>query len=153
MALSLKFMKSRQKTTRVQLKVSTDEEYSLLGIVSAEPDYKLSLSLNRELKISLRNTTPIGIKAKTGVLLNFSKFSDVNGAPDITYNLISNKSDKDFLLKKLDKIDYLFQIHSPEKIYDTEQLTSFLRGLESVTAVFNLNPCEIKDKNMHYIIP
>ena len=146
-------MKIRQKITRVQLKMSADEKYSLLGIVTTEPDYKLSLSLNKKLKISLRNNAPIAITGEKGTHLNFSKFSDVKGAPDIIYNLISNRSDKDFLLRKLNKIDYFFQVHSPERDYDIDHLTTSLRGIECITAVFNLNPGQIKDKNLHYLIP
>lgn len=146
-------MKIRQKITRVQLKISADENYSLLGIVSTEPDYKLSLSLNKKLKISLRNNTPVTIAGEKGAALNFSKFSDVKGAPDIIYNLISNRSDKDFLLKKLNKIDYFFQVHSSERDYDIDHLTTSLRGIECITGVFNLNPGQIKDKNLHYIMP
>ena len=146
-------MKSRQKIIRVQLKVAPNEKYSLLGIVTAEPDYRLSLSLNKKLKISLKNNSPIEIRDKTGELLNFSKFSDINGAPDLTYNLISNRSDKAFLFKKLKKIDYFFQVHSPGRDYNIDFLTTSLRGIESITAVFNLIPGDIKDKNLHYIIP
>jgi hypothetical protein len=146
-------MKSRQKITRVQLKISAAEEYSLLGIVTTEPDYKLSLSLNKKLKISLKNNSPIDIRGHNGAHLNFSRFSDDNGAPDIVYNLISNRSEKDFLLKKLKKIDYFFQVHTPGGDYNTDHLTTSLRGIETITAVFNLNPGEIKDKNLHYLIP
>lgn len=146
-------MKIRQKITRVQLKISANEEYSLLGIVTTEPDYRLSLSLNKKLKISLKNNTPIEIKDENGGHLNFSKFSDVKGAPYITYNLISNRSDKDFLLKKLYKIDYFFQVHYLERDYDIDYLTASLRGIDCITAIFNLNPGQIKDKNLHYIIP
>lgn len=146
-------MKSRQKITRVHLKISDAEDYSLLGIVSTEPDYKLSLSLNNKLKISLKNNSPIEIRCGNGTHLNFSKFSDINGAPDITYNLISNRSDKNFLLKKLNKIDYFLQVHTPGGDLSIDHLTTSLRGIESIIAVFNLNPGEIKDKNLHYLIP
>jgi len=146
-------MKSRQKITRVQLNISDAEEYSLLGIVTSEPDYKLSLSLNKKLKISLKNNLPVEIRGENGTHLNFSKFSDFKGAPDITYNLIANRSDKDFLLKKLSKIDYFLQVHSPGGDHNIDHLTNSLRGIDSIVAVFNLNPGEIKDKNLHYLIP
>jgi hypothetical protein len=146
-------MRSRRKITRVQLKVPANAEYSLLGIVTTEPDYKLSLSLNEQLKISLKNNSPIEIIGANGAHLNFSKFSDVKEAPDVIYTLISNKSDKDFLVKKLNKIDYFFQVHSPERDYNIDHLTTSLRGIESITAVFSINPGEIKDKNLHYLIP
>jgi hypothetical protein len=146
-------MRNRQKITRVQLKVSAREEYPLLGIVTTEPDYKLSLSLNKKLKISLKNTTGIEIKGENGTYLTFSRYSDAKEAPDIIYNLISNKSDNDFLVRKLSKIDYFFQVQFLEKEFDIDHLTTSLRGIESITAVFRLIPGEIRDKNLHYLIP
>jgi hypothetical protein len=146
-------MRNRQKITRVQLKVSGGEDYPLLGIVTTEPDYKLSLSLNKKLKIALKNTTGIEIKGENGTFLTFSRYCDAKNAPDIIFNLISNKSDNDFLVRKLSKIDYFFQVQSPEGEYNIDHLTALLRGIESITAIFRLIPGEIRDKNLHYLIP
>jgi hypothetical protein len=145
-------MKSQQKVTRIHLKISTNEEYSLFGIVTTEPDYKLSLSLNDKLKISLKNYTPIEIKNEDGSQLNFSRFSDLKRAPDVIYNLISNRSDKNFLLAKFKKIDYLFQVQNPE-YNNIEELTGTLREIDRITAVFSLDPEKIKDKNLLYLTP
>lgn len=146
-------MKNRQKITRVRLKISAHEDYSLLGLVTTEPDYKLSLSLNKKLKISLKNSAGIEIKGENGTYLNFSRFCDAKEAPDIIYNLISNRSDDNYLVKKLSKIDYFFQVHSPEREYNIDHLTTSLRGIESITGIFRLIPGEIRDKNLHYLIP
>jgi hypothetical protein len=146
-------MKSRQKVTRVQLNITANDEFSLLGIVTSEPDYKLSLLLNKKLKISLKNNQPVEFKSETGTDLHFSKFSDLSGAPELSYNLFSNKSGKDSLIKKLSNIDFFLQIHSSENVPDTEGLTATLRKIESITAVFVLNSASIKDKNLHYLIP
>jgi hypothetical protein len=35
-------MKSSQKVTKLKLNIEQDNDYLLLGLVSAEPDYKLS---------------------------------------------------------------------------------------------------------------
>jgi hypothetical protein len=145
-------MKSRQKVTRIHLKINTNEEYSLIGIVTTEPDYKLSLSLNDKLKISLKNYIPVEIKNEDGSRLNFSRFSDMKGAPDVIYNLISNRSDKKFLLAKFKKIDYFFQVQNP-KYNNIEELTGTLREIDRITAVFSLDPKEIKDKNLLYLTP
>jgi len=145
-------MKSRQKVTRIHLKINTNEEYSLIGIVTTEPDYKLSLSLNDKLKISLKNYTPVEIKNDDGSQLNFSRFSDLKGVPDVVYNLISNKSDKNYLLTNLKKIDYFFQVKNPE-YHNIKELAGTIREIERITAVFSLDPEEIKDKNMRYLIP
>ncbi len=69
-------MKATPKIKRVQLKISHDPESVLLGIVSAEPDYKLSLALNRKLGISLRNIAPVILHDEPDSELTFSRFSD-----------------------------------------------------------------------------
>jgi len=146
-------MKSRQKITRLQLNISSNEEFSLFGIVTSEPDYKISLSLNKKLKISLKSSKPVEIKSETGTELHFSKFSDLTGAPELAYNLFSNKSGKESLIRKFNNIDFFLQIHSSENDLDPEAVTASLRKIESITAVFFIDPATVKDKNMHYLIP
>ena len=96
-------MRSIQKITRVQLKINQYDDFVLLGLVSAEPDYKLSLNLNKKFRISLKNISPLKITDDAGSELAFSRFSDTSGSPDLLFNLISNRSGKSFLLKKLKK--------------------------------------------------
>ena len=144
-------MKGRPKITRIQLDDYTDEEYTIFCIVSTEADYKLSQLLNKKLKIALKNINTINLTGVDGMNLNFSRFSDASRSPEIIYNLISNRSDKDYLLKKLKNIDYFFQVHCYDKKYDIELLTSTLREIDRITAVFRLDPIEIKDKNLVYL--
>jgi hypothetical protein len=146
-------MKSRQKITRVQLETGTSSDFTLFGLVSAEPDYKLSLSINKVLKISLRNDNPVIITGEKKQSLHFSRFSFNSGKHEISYHLISNKSGKDFLLSKLKKIDYLFQVISTDSEPDGSLFTAPLRSIDSITAVFPFDPSEIKDKNLQYLIP
>lgn len=144
-------MKGRPKITRIQLEDNTDEEYTILGIVSTEADYKLSQLLNNKLKIALKNNKPLDVPGVNGMNLSFSRYSDTSGSSEITYNLISNRSDKDYLLKKLKNIDYFFQIHCSDNTCDIKLLTRTLREIEKITAVFRLNPLEIKDMNLVYL--
>lgn len=146
-------MKSRQKITRIQLDTETGKDFSLFGIVSAEPDYRLSLLINKALKISLRNEKPVSVFVDGGDELTFSRFSFHSGKNDIVWNLISNKSGKSFLISKLKKIDYLFQVYLNECKFDISGISMTLRTIEAVTAVFVLDPDELKDKNLHYLIP
>jgi len=145
-------MKGTQKITRVQLKINQKDESSLVGIVTAEPDYKLSLSLNKIFKISLKTSSPVKIFDEKGFELEFSRFSDNTNAPEITYNLISNRSGNNYLLKKLKNIDYIFQVQDPYNLNDTNIFTASLRAIDSVTAVFNIDNNIIKDKNLQYLI-
>ncbi|MDO9341767.1 MAG: IPExxxVDY family protein [Bacteroidales bacterium] len=144
-------MKSIQRITRLQLKINQNDEFILLGIVSAEPDYKLSLSINKKFRISLKNILPLKITDDTGSELAFSRFSDSSKSPDVVFNLFSNRSGKSFLLKKLKNVDYIFQVQDAENENHTDQITASLREIESVNAVFNIDINTFKDKNLQYL--
>ena len=145
-------MKSGVKVKRVQLTDNHSSNSAIIGIVSAEPDYKLSLALNRKLKISLRNDSPITINEDGGNNTAFSRFSDVSGSPHLYYDLTSNRAGKNFLLKKLKNIDFIFQVHNPDGDETVRKITVTLKEIECVTAVFLINPSTIKDKNIQYVI-
>jgi hypothetical protein len=144
-------MKGRPKVTRIQLDDYIDDEFAIFGLVSTEADYKLSQLLNKKLKIALKNIETIDLPEVDGMKLSFSRFADNSGSPEISFNLISNRSDKNWLLKKLKKIDYFFRINSADSKCDIEQITSTLREIDRITAVFKLDPQEIKDKNLVYL--
>jgi hypothetical protein len=144
-------MKSTQKVTRVRLNIEQNNDYILLGIVSATPDYKLTLSLNKKFNITLKNISPLRIEEGKESELSFSRFSNHDGQPDLILNLISNRSGKNYLLNKLKNIDYLLQISDSEKEVNLQNFTSELRDIDTVTAVFNINLDTIKDKNLHYL--
>jgi hypothetical protein len=145
-------MKSAQKITRVQLKLNQRDEFILLGVVSSEPDYKLSLSINQKFRISLKNTSPVRISENKGKELSFSRFTDNSRSPGIAYNLISNRSDKIYFLKNLKNGDYIFQIHDPENESNIDNLASSLREIESINAIFKIDLNTFKDKNLQFLI-
>ncbi|MGD0342291.1 MAG: IPExxxVDY family protein [Bacteroidales bacterium] len=145
-------MKSGAKIKRIQLKDNQISNSALIGIVSTEPDYKLSLALNHKLKISLKNDSPVLIIEASGVEMAFSRFSDTSAAPDISYTLTSNRAGKNSLLKKLKNIDFIFQIHNPGNEDAVRTTSSKLKEMECITAVFRIDPVSVKDKNIQYII-
>ena len=145
-------MKSTQKVTRLKLNIEQNTDYILLGLVSAEPDYKLSLALNKKFRISLKNISPLLLPGDNNSELTFSRFSNNDDPDGIIYSLISNRSGKNFLLSKLKNVDYLLYIQISEKKPDLDQITSSLRNIETVTAVFIVDLNTIKDKNLHYLI-
>jgi hypothetical protein len=144
-------MKSIQKVTMVKLNIEEDTDCILIGLVSAEPDYKLSLSLNKKFRISLKNISPVKLIGDTGSELAFSRFSNNDDPGDLVFNLTSNRSGKNFLLNKLKNVDYLLQIQNSEKKVNINDITSGLREIETVTAVFNIDINTIKDKYLHYL--
>jgi hypothetical protein len=144
-------MKSSQKIKRLQLENNHEDEIILLGLVSAEPDYKLSLSINKLFGISLKNTTPVKINDPSREELAFSRFSDLSNSPETVFSLVSNRSGKNYLLKKLVNIDYIFIIHNPENNSNIVKLTSQFREIETISAVFNIDLNIFRDKNLLYL--
>ena len=143
-------MKSIQKIKKVQLKSSHEEKFFLLGIVSSEPDYKLSLSINKKFRTSLKNITAVMITDKIQEH-TFSRFSDNGGSAQVVITLVSNRSGKNFLIKKLKNIDYLLHVYDPENEYSVDRIIAMLREIESVNAVFNIDTNIFKDIKLQYL--
>jgi hypothetical protein len=144
-------MQKRQRITKIQLSVNEQDRPAVFGIVSTEPDYRLSLALNKKLNISLKNTGAVEFQDDKGKKLHFSRFSDSSG-PDWHYQLLSNRSEKEFMLKKLKNIDYLLLLQRPEKDFNPEGILSQLREIEAITGVFNIEISTLNDKNLKYLI-
>jgi hypothetical protein len=145
-------MKDTRKVTRVRLQIDQVNDFLLFGLVSSEPDYKLSLSLNSKFSISLKNSQPVKLSADDGSELIFSRFSDTSGAPDRTFNLVSNRSGKNFLVRKLKNVDYILYVHDPDNEDELARMTASLREIQAITAVFNIEIDTIKDKNLYFVI-
>jgi len=143
-------MKASPKIKRVRLKINQENKFALFGIVSAEPDYKLSLAVNKKLKIKLRNVMPVITENKSAERISFSRFSD-NSSLHMTFDLFSNRSGKNYLVKKLVNIDYILKICNAENEDDINRFNFLLKEIECITAVFKLDPGSIKDKNLDNI--
>lgn len=143
-------MKNAKKITRHQLEENIRDEIIYLGLVSAEADYKLSLIINSRFRISLRHSEPVMVDNGPRKV-SFSRFSSVQAFQDLVFSLVSNKSEKDYLVKKLKNIDFIFCVSSPDNEVDAEKLASDLRNTESVTAVFVIDPETLKDRNIQYL--
>ena len=144
-------MQSKQRIKRVQLNVSQIDNFLLLGIVTTEPDYKLSFTLNSKFGISLKNKAPVEVPESDKSVLAFSRFSDTSGSPDFVFNLISNRSGKHYLLKQLKNIDYIIQLHISDNNDNINRITAGLREIGSVSAVFRVDIDTLKDKNLRFL--
>jgi hypothetical protein len=84
--------------------------------------------------------------------MTFSRFTDSEASHSLMYDLVSNRQGKNFLIRKLKNIDYIFRIYNPDNEADPGKIILSLRNTDCVTAVFNLDPESVKDKNLRYII-
>jgi hypothetical protein len=144
-------MKRNRKVTHVLLKISQKDESFFLGLVSAEPDYKLSLAINKKFGISLKNITPVLLADETGSDLTFSRFSDTGRTKETAFTLVTNRSGNNFLIKKLNNIDYIFQVHDTENAENIEKIIAALKEIELINAVFNIDLNSLKDKNLQFL--
>ena len=145
-------MKNSQKITKIHLAVNDEDIPAVIGIVSADPDYRLSLKLNTKLSISLRNIDPVEFHDENGDKLVFSRFSDSAQPADSNFQLVSTRSGKHFLIKKLRNIDFLLLLQTSSRETGLDKIMLQIREIDSVTGVFNIEKKILKDKNFRFLI-
>jgi hypothetical protein len=144
-------MKSVRKVIRHKLSEVQNNEHILLGLVSAEPDYKLTLSINKKFGLSLKNISPIILLEDNKSEFVYSRFSNNITNDNLIVDLISNRSGKNYLINKLKNIDFLLRVHTSKNEGILNNITLSLREIEIITAVFNIDINVIKDKNLHHL--
>ena len=144
-------MGSTSKIKKFHLPASDDDIPVLIGIVSSEPDYRLSLKLNHRLGIALKSIDPVEFADETGAEFRFSRFSDSPSHPSSGLQLVCNRSLKNFLLPKLKNIDFLILIPGSADELFLDKLMADLRETDSITGVFNIDPKTLKDKNLKFL--
>jgi hypothetical protein len=145
-------MEGNRKIRRIKLKVGDNPASALFGIVSAEPDYKLCLALNRKLGISLKSVTPLMIIDKEDSGTPFSRFSDTSDPAGMIYDLVSNHSGKICLVKKLKNIDFIFQVHNIDIDSETDRFMSMLRDTDCISGVFKITGEAVYgERNLQYL--
>ncbi len=137
-------MTREKKITRHTIGGAEPQPFLFLGVVSAEPDYRLSVMINRHLGTDLRKCPDeITVNTSSGSSL-FSQFSTENGA----FTLVSNRSGASVLLRKLKNIDYVLIPCGQHEKKEVEELAASLRQIPEITAVFILDSRENTDRNL-----
>ncbi len=141
-------MSPEKKITKHLIRSEETPAFLFLGIVSSEPDYRLSVMLNRHLGIDLRKR-PEEITDGTG--FGSHSYSIFTTTPS-TLSLISNRSMGSTFIKKLKNIDFLLQIHGAPDRKQAEILVSSVRAIPEVTAVFVFDSRDISDRNIALLV-
>lgn len=131
-------MKLSGKITRHKLKVSSDTGILFLGLVTPEPDYKISLLLNSLINSNFKSNDPYVTGEGDNTACRFSRFSSESEINDLKLDLICNRSGSCVIDKKLLGIDYIFIIRGLEGPETQDEIIKILRENRTITAVFNL---------------
>lgn len=145
-------MNSPGKKIRHKLSVDRDESDSYIGIVSAEADYRISLIMNRELGLKLRNSRPL-IKSTDKGEIQFSRFTSVSDYSDNSYDLINNNSGRHKLFNKLPALDYVLRIKGIPDNEIRDRLIQRIRNIGEITAVFVLDKNRQMESSVLQLIP
>jgi len=141
-------MSTGGKITRHTIPEEERQEFFFLGIVSAEPDYRLSVLINRHLGTDLRKCDEeIAVRTDSGKP-SFSRFTTV--PPELS--LVSNRSEGHILLRKLKNIDFFLLFCGQTESQKTEELATTLREIPEITAVFVLDSRKITDRNLLLLV-
>jgi hypothetical protein len=121
-----------------------DNDFFLIGIASHENDYRISWALNQLLGWNLAKTNDFKInhpKFKVEVNYSMYQFTDDYG---VSYHLISNKSEKGFLLPDFKNIDYILKVSGEDTLNNITDLIQKIKKINIVITAFSIE--NIKSK-------
>jgi hypothetical protein len=130
-------------------KLTEQEDYpfKLVGISSAENDYRLCWSLNQTLAINLVKTADLKVFHKRlEEEQAFSQYEYFDEESLLQYRLISNRSANGYLLEEMMNLDYILQLSGDLEEGWTENLIQRLKGMEGIILAFPIDPNSLKSR-------
>ncbi len=122
-----------------------ESDFSLIGIASHENDYRLSWAINKSLNLELIKVEDLSLNhPKHKISTNYSMyyFDDENNY--ISYNLISNKSEKGFLMPEMKNIDFILRISGYPDTNFLDELVINLKKVDIIITAFLID--DLKEK-------
>jgi len=141
-------MNREKKITRHIIPAEDTPQFLFLGIVSAEPDYRISVMLNKHLGAGLRKCDHDVTAVTESGENRFSCF--VSDMP--AFSLVSNHGEGSILIRKLRKIDFFLVISGAPDQKRAESLANSIREIPEVTAVFIFNSRTVNDRNVSLLV-
>jgi hypothetical protein len=137
-------MKPKRRVHKLSLDDSGN--FYLIGIASHENDYRISWAMNHSLNWNLAKTDDFRINhPKLKVEVNYSRyhFSDAEG---LNFDLISNKSEKGFLLPEYKNIDYILKVSGEDEFH---RIADLIRQMKKINIVITAFAIENLTGKMH----
>lgn len=132
-----------------KLTFELESDFSLIGIASHENDYRLSWAINKSLHLDLIKVEDLSLNhPKHKINTNYSMyyFEDENNY--ISYNLISNKSEKGFLMPEMKNIDFILRISGSPDATFTDELVKKLKKIDIIITAFLIDDLQERLHNV-----
>ena len=130
-----------------------DINYDLFGIVSNIKEYKLAWILNKIFFIDLVKIDDLIIKKHNRKVFQISNY--LYQSDEFTIRLLKNKliykmdlNNEKFLIQKLSKFDYLFQIYNSSTSFNRKEIINKLNSESSIQFANFVNINLIKEKDL-----
>jgi hypothetical protein len=133
---------------KIVLKLSEEDkfDFTLIGIICHHRDYRLCMAINKKLEINLsRKDDYIVFNNKRMEDQLFSFYEFINEEND-QYNLISNKSQKGFLIPEQNQIDFLFLLRFMRGPVDDSEIISQLKEIPVILGAYKLETARLKSR-------
>jgi hypothetical protein len=146
-------MKPSGRKVKHKLLLEEEPNDRFIGLVSGDADYQVSMYLNQKLNINLKSSNPVGLKTNQGNEVFFSRFTSSSTFNDLTIDLISNRSGKEFLTKKYQDLDYILKLKSSTINESFPEIVNNIRTIDGIIAVFLLEDKLQLEENILELIP
>lgn len=118
----------------------------MIGIVTTHRDYRLCMELNKKLEINLSRQEDYAVFNNKRMEDHFFSFYEFTNEEDDRYNVISNKSQKGFLIPEQNQIDFLLLIRMTPMRIDEQELIDSLKEIEIILGAYRLDAAKLKSR-------
>ncbi len=128
-----------------KLKFQLEYEFKLIGISSHVSDYKISWALNSKLNFEFKRIDDYKITSQS-MVQSFSMYEFDDDEKLSNYILISNSSEKGYLIEEHKNIDYFLKISGDISNDELNEINKNLKSLDIVNASFIIDAETLKSK-------
>jgi transcription initiation factor IIF auxiliary subunit len=137
-------LKSRITKNYISLTDEQKFDFILIGILCEKKDYRISMELNKKLEINLSKEDEYTVFNSKRMEDKSFSFYEYTTEEDDRFNLISNKSQKGFLLPELNQIDYLFVVRLSRMALEENEIINAIKEIPIVLGAYKLEASQLK---------
>lgn len=130
---------------KFELEVEYQYDFLLYGIVSIEKSHRLVWYINHIYPYQFLRMDDYGLDLN-GKSLSFSRYLFTDEENHLTYCLLANKDDNNYLIPELKNFDYLVTVKGALDFFDEEGFKNALNELSAIQLAYVLEADKLKSK-------